>query len=208
MKIGFIGLGSVGLPCVVAVAMKGHDVMGCDVVAGLMNKKPRLYQESGPDGKEAFAPYLEAANIRFGALEEVVARSDIVFVAVQTLHEPRYEGVTRLPRERMDFDYRYLVRAIEEISAAVKRETTVAIVLTVLPGTMRRSIRPFLYDPYVEGAQRDLSKLAPHVFLIGAKHPEFTSLTFAKGSVVIDRWRYLAPQDGVRLISVGIGKAA
>jgi UDPglucose 6-dehydrogenase len=82
------------------------------------------------------------------------------------------------------------------------------------PGLLLKSIleergfRPFLYDPYVEGAQRDLSKLAPHVFLIGAKHPEFTSLTFAKGSVVIDPWRYLARQDGVPLIPVGIGQQA
>ena len=56
-----------------------------------------------------------------------------------------------------------------------------------------RGIHPFLYDPHVEGAQLDLSKLAPHVFLIGAKHPEFTSVTFPKGSVVIDPWRYLGP---------------
>jgi UDPglucose 6-dehydrogenase len=71
-----------------------------------------------------------------------------------------------------------------------------------------RGIHPFLYDPHVEGAQRDLSKLAPHVFLIGAKHQEFTSVTFPKGSVVIDPWRYLAPQDGMTLIPIGIGRQA
>ena len=33
MKIGFIGLGrSFGLPCAVAAAMKGHDVMAYDIV--------------------------------------------------------------------------------------------------------------------------------------------------------------------------------
>ena len=117
MKIGFIGLGKLGLPCAVAIAMKGHDVMAYDIVPALMNKNPRTYRETGPDGKEPFNPYLERSTIRFGALEEVVAHGDIVFVAVQTPHEPRYEGVARLPSERMDFDYRYLVRSIEEIHA-------------------------------------------------------------------------------------------
>jgi UDPglucose 6-dehydrogenase len=70
-----------------------------------------------------------------------------------------------------------------------------------------RGFHPFLYDPLVEGAERDLSNLAPHVFLIGARHHEFTSLTFPPGSVVIDPWRYLASQDGVTFISVGIGQA-
>ena len=58
MKIGFIGLGKLGLPCAVAVAMKGHDVMAYDIVPALMNKNPRAYRETGPDGKEPFNPYL------------------------------------------------------------------------------------------------------------------------------------------------------
>jgi UDPglucose 6-dehydrogenase len=413
MKIGFVGIGNLGLPCAVAVAMKGHEVMAYDIVADLMTKTPRRYLETGPDGEEPFDPYLEHSDVRFSDFEQVVAHADILFVAVQTPHRPGYEGVTRLPFEREDFDYRYLIRSIEEISAAAKRETTVAVVSTVLPGTMRRSVmraaspllrlcynpyfiamgttmrdflhpefvllgaddpisakkleafyatitdapiyhmsiesaeitklayntyigmkivfantlmeichkipganvndvtsalkaahhrlispryleggmgdggnchprdniamswlarhlplshdlfgdlmtaredqtewladlmcaydlpkaivgysfkpgtnriagspafllkiileergfQPLLYDPYVDGRGHDLSNLAPHVVLIGAKHPEFTSLSFAKDSIVIDPWRYLPSQDGVTLVHVGIGKS-
>jgi UDPglucose 6-dehydrogenase len=142
MKIGFVGIGNLGLPCAVAVAMKGHKVMAYDIVGDLMTKDPRRYRETGPNGEEPFDPYLERRDIHFGSLEEVVEHADILFVAVQTPHQPEYEGVTRLPSERTDFDYRYLMHSIEDISAAVKRETTVAIVSTVLPGTMRRSIMP------------------------------------------------------------------
>jgi len=414
MRIGFIGLGSLGLPCAVAMAMRGHDVMGYDIVPGLMKRNPRPYRETGPDGTEPFAPYLERSTLHFGTLEEVVDHGKLVFVAVQTPHEPRYEGVTRLPQERKDFNYGHLVRSIEEISAAATRPTTVVIVSTVLPGTTRRLVvpaagpllrlcynpffiamgtamrdflqpelvllgadhpatstmvesfyasvtnapvlrmsiesaeltkvayntyiglkiafantlmevchktpradvddvtsalgkahhrlvsprylnggmgdggachprdniamswlarrlalshdifddlmtaresqiewladlmcdhdlpkaivgygyksgtgrtdgspalllksvleergfQPFMYDPHVDGTERDLSMLPPHVILIGAKHPEFTSLTFAKGSVVIDPWRYLSAQDGVTLIPVGVGPLA
>jgi UDPglucose 6-dehydrogenase len=411
MKISFVGLGKLGLPCAVAAASKDHDVMGYDIAPNLMNKDPRSYRETGPDGKAPFNSYLQQSSLRFGTLDEVVAHGDIVFVAVQTPHEPEYEGITRLPGDRVDFDYRYLVKSIEEISASAKRETVVAIVSTVLPGTVRRFVKPvagprlrlcynpffiamgttmqdflqpefvllgiddpgasarveafyasitdapifrmsidsaeltkvaynifigmkivfantlmeishklpganvddvtcalksaharlispryldggmgdggachprdgiamswlaqdlllshdifenlmearcnqtewladlmcahdlpkaivgysfkaesdltvgspalllrtileergfqpLLYDPCVEEAQRDLSELSPHVFIIGAKHHEFTSLTFPKGSVVIDPWRYMAPQDGVLLIPVGVG---
>jgi UDPglucose 6-dehydrogenase len=155
MKIGFIGLGKLGLPCAVATAMKGHDVMGYDIAPAFMNKNPRPYLETGPDGKEPFNPYLEKSNIRFGTLEEVMAHGDIVFVAVQTPHEPRYEGVTRIPGQRLDFDYQYLANAMEEISAAASRDTIVAVISTVLPGTMRRYIRPVIghrirlcYNPF------------------------------------------------------------
>jgi UDPglucose 6-dehydrogenase len=414
MKIGFVGLGKLGLPCAVATAMKGHDVMGYDIAPGLMNTHPRPYRETGPDAKEPFNFYLEKSSIRFGSLEEVLAHGEIIFVAVQTPHEPRYEGVTRLPGQRIDFDYQYLIDAMEQITSLAKRDTIVSIISTVLPGTVKRyirpvlsskirlcynpffiamgttmrdflnpefillgvddigaaekveafyatlvtapvcrmsiesaeltkvayntfigmkivfantimeishktpganvdevigalkkghrrlisphymdggmgdgggchprdniamswlarelplshdifenlmvaresqtewladlmcsydlpksiigysfkaetnltvgsaaillkaileerGIRPFLYDPHVEGAQRDLARLKPHVFLIGAKHPEFTTLKFPKGSVVIDPWRYLPAQpEGVTLVPVGVGVA-
>ena len=104
----------------------------------------------------------------------MVQRADILFVAVQTPHQPEYEGVTRLSCERTDFDYRYLIHSIEDISAAVKRETTVAIVSTVLPGTMRRSIMP---------AARPLLRLCYNPFFIAMGtamrdflHPEFVLL--------------------------------
>ena len=58
MKIGFIGLGKLGLPCAVAAAMKGHDVMAYDIVPALMNKNPRAYRETGADSVEGFRKVL------------------------------------------------------------------------------------------------------------------------------------------------------
>ena len=179
MKISFVGLGKLGLPCAVAVAMKGHDVMAYDIIPGLMNKNPRSYRETGPDGREPFDSYLERSSIRFGALEDVVAHGDIVFVAVQTPHEPRYEGVTRLPGDRIDFDYQYLVRSIEDISAAAKHETVVAINSTVLPGTVRRYIKPVIsplirlcYNPsFIAMGTTMRDFLSPEFVLLGVDDP-------------------------------------
>ena len=40
MKIGFVGLGKLGYPCALAVAMKGHDVMAYDIVSAFDEQKP------------------------------------------------------------------------------------------------------------------------------------------------------------------------
>ena len=61
-----------------------------------MTKRPRGYHETGPDGEKPFSLYLEQSDLRFGDLEEVVAHAQILLVAVQTPHQPGYEGVTRL----------------------------------------------------------------------------------------------------------------
>lgn len=160
-----IGLGKLGLPCAVAMSMRGHDVMGVDLDANRMTKNPQPYLEAGPDGTGDFNDHLAASRVRFGQLQEVVDHAEILFIAVQTPHDPLYEGVTRLPEERVDFDYRYLMAAVADTSMAIgnkarrlgtkMRETVVVIISTVLPGTMREKIRPLCnhwmrlcYNPY------------------------------------------------------------
>ena len=53
--------------------------------------------------------------------QAVVLHADIVFVLVQTPHHPDYEGTQRLPEARVDFDYRFLVQAAAQVSAAATR---------------------------------------------------------------------------------------
>ena len=176
MKIGFVGLGKLGLPCAVAAALKGHDVMGYDVSPGIMSKNPRPYRETGPDGKEPFDSYLERSTIRFGSLKEVIAHGEIIFVAVQTPHERHYEGITRVQGQPVDFDYQYIVRAIREIANVVKRTVVVSLISTVLPGTIRRYVIPIkgrrirlCYNPFfiaMGTTMRDF--LNPEFVLLGS----------------------------------------
>lgn len=157
MKIGFVGLGKLGLPCAVAIAEKGHEVMGYDVNPALMNKSPRPYLETGPDGRSEFNPRLARSAIRFGSLEQVAEHSEILFVAVQTPHKPEYEGITRLTERREDFGYDHLVSAVRALVPAIRKDTAVVIVSTVLPGTVRERVLPVVqqnphiklcYNPY------------------------------------------------------------
>ena len=146
MKIGFIGLGKLGFPCALAMAAKGHDVLGYDINSANMSLEPRAYNEACDDGVTPMNTILQSSTLRFGSLQAVVAHGDILFVAVQTPHDARFEGITRLPDERVDFDYTYLVDAIKSISAAARTLKNVIIISTVLPGTIRNCVLPHVSD--------------------------------------------------------------
>ena len=103
MNVGIIGLGKLGLPIGVALDMHGHNVMGYDVNSAVMQKERCSYREQGPNGEPSFEPFLQKSNLLFGSLREVVEHSDLIFVVVQTPHAERYEGITVLPHERIDF---------------------------------------------------------------------------------------------------------
>jgi hypothetical protein len=58
-----------------------------------------------------------------------------------------------------------------------------------------------IYDPYLDKKGPPLKD--PAVFFIGTNHDRFKEYKFPKGSVVIDPWRILEPQEDVQLISIG-----
>ena len=141
MKIGMIGLGKLGLPVALSIENKGHEVMGYDInpqVAEYIKNRQIPYQEEGTP------ELLEKTNIKLGTLEEVVEFADIIFVPIQTPHHEKFEGITRLPDERVDFDYTYLVKGMQSISRACTKDKVVVIISTVLPGTVERYILPVI----------------------------------------------------------------
>ena len=133
MKISFIGLGKLGLPCAEAVAQKGHTVSGYDIVdvtSKLVNVKDTI--------------------------AEAVAGQDIVFVAVPTPHDPAYDG--RAPTahlEPKDFSYKIVKECLEEANKYMTKDQLLVLISTVLPGTTRREFVPlvtntrFVYNPYL-----------------------------------------------------------
>lgn len=149
MKIGMIGVGKLGMPCALAINQKGHEVMAYDVVKECMQKETFKHREVGPNGEPSIEPMLRESTIQFGTMQEVVDFADIVFVSVQTPHIEKYEGITRIPKERVDFDYSFLKKSIIELSECVEKtgaDKVVVVISTVLPGTMRREIMPFMSE--------------------------------------------------------------
>lgn len=185
MKIGLVGLGKLGMPVALAMTLKGHDVMGYDVDPSRMQKESFPHREVGPNGEPSIEPLLRKSNLRFGSLKDVVRHGEIIFVAVQTPHDPLYEGVTRLPRERVDFDYTYLVDAVGNLATAIRehgKDRIVVIISTVLPGTIVREILPLIndhvklcYNPFFIAMGTTISDfLDPEFVLFGVRDREAT----------------------------------
>lgn len=182
-KVGIVGLGKLGMPVALAMDYQGHDVMGYDVAPETMQKEHFPHREIGPNGEPSIEPLLRKSNLKFGSLSDVVRHADIIFVAVQTPHDPRYEGTTRLPDERVDFNYRFLVESLTSLAAVVEEigeDKIVVVISTVLPGTIRREIIPILnkhvklcYNPFfIAMGTTMVDFLTPEFVLFGVRDKE------------------------------------
>ena len=175
MKVGFIGLGKLGLPVALAIHDNGHEVYAADAKAAVIEDiKHRRLKSADEDAERLLAK----TRLQLLGTEAVVEAADVVFVAVQTPHEPELGGATRLPSYRRDFDYSHLREATATVAAAAARRRsplTLAVISTVLPGTMERLVKPLLpanvalaYNPFFTAmgtTVRDF--LNPELVLIG-----------------------------------------
>ena len=134
MRIGFIGLGKLGLPCAEAMALKGHTVEGYDV----RTVDPTMLVKIQP------------------SIEEAVKDKDIVFIAVPTPHDPAYDGkapTAHLPPK--DFGYDIVKSCLVEANKHMNKDQLLVLISTVLPGTTRREFvslvtnTRFVYNPYL-----------------------------------------------------------
>lgn len=132
-KIGFIGLGKLGMPCAEAIATKGFDVAGYDIVTK--------------------SSYL--VEIR-QSIEDLCRDRDIVFVATPTPHEDGYDGSTptsHLPVK--DFNYDAVKKVLTKCNQYMGAAQTLVLISTVLPGTCRKEFQPLvtstklMYNPYL-----------------------------------------------------------
>ncbi len=180
MNVGFMGLGKLGLPCALAVEMRGHKVIGYDPspsVKEILDTKKLPYKEIWAQD------YLDKSNIKIKSVKELVEHSDIIFVPIQTPHGEKFEGTTRIPDDREDFDYSYLIDGLTELDYELfqqKKEMTVIVISTVLPGTIRRDIKPLLseytklcYNPFFIAMGTTMEDfLRPEIILFGVDDEE------------------------------------
>jgi len=138
--IGFIGLGRLGLPVALTVESKGYKVIGYDVNP---NVAKWIKNKQIPTVEADIDEYFKDTKLELQSFEEVVENSDIIFVAVQTPHEEEYDGAHHLPDTRVDFDYSFLINAVDKI-AKIDKTKLVAIISTTLPGTIKREVEPIM----------------------------------------------------------------
>lgn len=160
MKIGFIGLGKLGLPCAEEIAKKGHDVSGYDI--NLVNSTMLV-------------------NVR-SSIKETVEDRDIVFIAVPTPHDPSYDG--RAPTSHLqpkDFSYEIVKQCLFEADKHMNKTQLLVLISTVLPGTTRREFinlvtnTRFVYNPYlIAMGSVGWDMVNPEMVMIGTENGSLT----------------------------------
>jgi UDPglucose 6-dehydrogenase len=183
-RVGFIGLGKLGLPVALALDSYNFTVCGTDInpdIEGYLINKKIPYKEELADDLLKTNKIFWHSNI-----DRVIKNSDVIFMPIQTPHDKRYEGTTRLPPERKDFDYSYLIKAVKDFTDALSISSdpspkTLVIISTVLPGTIRREIIPIIekdkrinlvYNPFFIAMGTTIYDfLNPEFVLLGINEP-------------------------------------
>ncbi len=182
---GFIGLGKLGLPVALAMEARGNRLVGYDVNSQI---KQHLHERKVPDREEDLEKLLAGHRIEHAeSIKDLVQRTDLIFCAVQTPHDPRFEGHQPLPEERADFDYTYLKNAVKEVAAAAEeqgKKVNLVVISTCLPGTYEREIKPLLtpninyvYNPFFIAMGTVVKDFySPEFVLIGREDGDITPL--------------------------------
>jgi UDPglucose 6-dehydrogenase len=159
-KIGFIGIGKLGLDCAEVMAEK-HEVRGYDI-------------------------YPRTSNVvKVCGIEELVTESDWIFVAVPTPHTEGYDG--SVPSSHMkpkDFGHDAVIDAINNINQYATTPKKIVLISTVLPGTTRRKFVPlldpkheFVYNPYlIAMGSVKWDMVNPEMVMIGTEDGSMTGI--------------------------------
>ena len=186
IRVGFVGLGKLGLPVALAIESRGKNVVAYDInpkVKRCINERKISFQEQGAE------KLLQNTRIEMvDSVDQVVKKCNLVFCAVQTPHDERFEGHKPLKDSPTDFDYSYLEKAIKDIVKAannLNEMTTLVVISTCLPGTFERDIKPLLspkvnyvYNPFFIAMGTVINDfLNPEFVLIGNNKGNITPLT-------------------------------
>jgi UDPglucose 6-dehydrogenase len=133
MKVGFIGIGKLGLVAAEVMADAGYDVAGYDVNTVESNKITVM-----------------------STIQDAVMGRELIFIAVPTPHVTEYGGhIPCMELEPKDFNYDIVKSVLDDVNKYVTQNQLVVLISTVLPGTTRRELRPlitnarFIYNPYL-----------------------------------------------------------
>ena len=174
-KIGFIGIGKLGLDCAEVFATR-HEVRGYDIY-------PR-----------------KSDSVKVCDIEELITDSDWIFIAVPTPHAEGYDGsVPSSHMEPRDFGHDAVINAIDNVNRYAKTPKKIVLISTVLPGTTRRKFVPlldarheFVYNPYlIAMGSVKWDMVNPEMVMIGT---EDGSLTGIAGEL-IDLYKTIMEND-------------
>ena len=159
-RIGFIGLGKLGLDCAEVFAQH-YPVSGYDIY-------PRT-----------------SDLVKVSSIENTINNSDWIFIAVPTPHADGYDGsVPSSHMEPKDFGHDAVIDAINQVNQFATDSKKVVLISTVLPGTTRKHFyslldkkHQFLYNPYlIAMGSVKWDMVNPEMVMIGTEDGDRTAL--------------------------------
>jgi UDPglucose 6-dehydrogenase len=159
-KIGFIGIGKLGLDCAEVMAEK-HEVRGYDIY-------PRT-----------------SDSVKVCDIDELVNESEWIFIAVPTPHAEGYDGsVPSSHMEPRDFGHEAVIDAIQKVNTHARSSKKIVLISTVLPGTTRKHFVPlldpkhqFLYNPYlIAMGSVKWDMVNPEMIMIGTEDGDWNGI--------------------------------
>jgi UDPglucose 6-dehydrogenase len=174
-KVGFIGLGKLGMACAEVMSQK-YLVTGYDVQQKTSSK----------------------VNV-VSELKDAVLNQDIIFVAVQTPHDPVYGGDRPIAHlDNKDFDYTLVNQVLSDVNKYATANQLVVLISTVLPGTTRNILRQnitnarFIYNPYlIAMGSVEWDMVNPEMVIIGTEDGSITG----DAKILIDFYKELMEND-------------
>jgi UDPglucose 6-dehydrogenase len=174
-RIGFIGLGKLGLDCAEVFAQH-YPVSGYDIY-------PRT-----------------SDLVKVSSVEDTINNSDWIFIAVPTPHAEGYDGsVPSSHMEPKDFGHDAVIDAINHVNQYATDSKKVVLISTVLPGTTRKHFyslldkkHQFLYNPYlIAMGSVKWDMVNPEMVMIGTEDGDRTALA----GELIDIYKPLMQND-------------
>ena len=177
MKIGFVGLGKLGLPCAEVIAKKGYDVSGVDIDNKIHSTIVTLEKD----------------------LYTMASDRDIIFVAVPTPHKEKYDGsfpTSHLPS--CDFDYSIVKDVLNRLNKIMTKNQLLVLISTVLPGTTRREFinlvtnTRFVYNPFlIAMGSVSWDFVNPEIVMIGTEDGK----TSGDAALLVDFYKSIMEND-------------
>ena len=134
-KIGVVGLGYVGLPLAVDVALAGFDTIGFDILQRRVDQVNNADNYIGDVLDEELKRVISKKKLNATTDYAFIKECDLICVAVPTpldkYHQP---------------DVKYVVSSAKDIAKYIKKGTMVILESTTYPGTTEEVVMPILED--------------------------------------------------------------
>ena len=207
MKIAVVGLGHIGLPLAVQYASRGHQVIGCDVDATVVEA---INRGEAPHQDEAALVERVPELVRDGLLrattndEEGVRESEVVVVIVPVVVD-----------EDRQVDYSQIDAATREVALGLQPGTLVIYETTLPIGTTRDRLGPMLEAGSNLTLDRDFQlAFSPERVLVGRvlldlkRYPKVVGATSPEGTQRAVAFYTAVLEPGTEILAMANAEAA